>query len=114
MAEEAGQPLHVGDTYLRKLLREVVRPALETGFYSRCWESLAHITEEAVASRRTWRTSPRRAVFLFVAFRIPYSPAVGVKLIATPWTDANVQRGRGITVKRLMQSTGPRHAGVPR
>lgn len=28
---------------------------------------------------------------LFEAFRIPDSDAVGVKLIATPWTDANLE-----------------------
>ena len=25
--------------------------------------------------------------FLFIAFRVPYSPAIGIKLISTPWTD---------------------------
>ena len=36
MAEEAGQPLHVGDTYSEEAAREVVRRLrFETGFYSR-------------------------------------------------------------------------------
>lgn len=49
MAEEAGTPLHVGDTYSEEAAREVVRRLrFETGFYSRAWEiSSAHITEEA-------------------------------------------------------------------
>src|SRR3546814_9568859 len=49
MAEEAGQPLHVGDTYSEEAAREVVRRLrFETGFYGRAWEiSSAHITEEA-------------------------------------------------------------------
>jgi len=41
--------------------------------------------------------------FLFIAFRIPYSPAIGVKLIATPWTDANLLHVDGITVEALRQ-----------
>ena len=39
--------------------------------------------------------------FLFVVFRIPYSPAIGVKVIATPWTDANLQYVEGITAEQL-------------
>ena len=49
--------------------------------------------------------------FLFIAFRIPYSPAVGVKLIATPWTDANVQQVEGITAEELRQEH--RAKGMP-
>jgi hypothetical protein len=33
---------------------------------------------------------------LFEAFRIPYSPAIGVKLIATPWTDEHLGQVEGI------------------
>jgi len=46
-----------------------------------------------------------------VAFRIPYSPAVGVKLIATPWTDANLQHVEGITDEELRQEH--RAKGMP-
>ena len=49
--------------------------------------------------------------FLFVAFRIPYSPAVGVKLIATPWTDANLQHVEGIAAEELRQEH--RAKGMP-
>jgi len=38
-----------------------------------------------------------------IAFRIPYSPAIGVKLIATPWTDANLLHVDGITADDLRQ-----------
>lgn len=48
---------------------------------------------------------------MFVAFRIPYSPAIGVKLIATPWTDANLQRVEGITAEQLRQEH--RTKGMP-
>lgn len=86
MAEEAGQPLHVGDTYSEEAAREVVRRLrFETGFYSRAWEiSSAHITEEAGRFLAELADIATPSGFLFVAFRIPYSPAVGVKLIATP------------------------------
>ena len=54
-------------------------------------------------------------LFLFVAFRIPYSPAIGLKLIATPWTDENLRAVEGITAKRLMQEHRKEgHAGIPR
>ena len=40
-----------------------------------------------------------------------YSPAIGVKLIATPWTDANLQHVEGITAEELRQEH--RAKGVP-
>lgn len=40
---------------------------------------------------------------LFVAFHIPCSPAVGVKLIATPWTSANLLPVEGLTAEQLRQ-----------
>lgn len=105
MADDAGQLLHVGDTYSEEAAREVVRRLhFETGFYGRCWEiSSAHLTEEAgryLAALADIATPTR---FLFVAFRIPYALAIGVKLIATPWTDANLQRVEGITAEQLRQ-----------
>ena len=89
MAEEAGQPLHVGDTYSEEAAREVVRRLrFETGFYSRAWEiSSAHITEEAGR---------------FLA---------ELADIATPWTDANVQQVEGITAEELRQEH--RAKGMP-
>ncbi|MBN0105832.1 ABC transporter substrate-binding protein, partial [Pseudomonas aeruginosa] len=41
--------------------------------------------------------------FLFIAFRVPYSPAIGVKLISTPWTDKNLEHAEGITAEQLQQ-----------
>lgn len=38
---------------------------------------------------------------LFTAFHIPCSPAVWVKLIATPWTSANLSHVEGITAEQL-------------
>ena len=101
--DDFGQPVHVGDTYSDEAAREVIRRlTFDTGFYSRCWEiSSAHITEDAgryLAELADIATPTR---FLFVAFRIPYSPAIGVKLIATPWTDENLGHVEGITAEDL-------------
>src|SRR3989344_3053378 len=49
--------------------------------------------------------------FLFIAFRIPYSPAIGVKLISTPWTDENLLQAEGITATQLRQEH--RTKGMP-
>ena len=102
---DAGQPIHIGDTYAAEDAREVVRRlTFETGFYSRCWEiSTAHITEEAGCYLTELADIATPIGFLFVAFRIPYSPAIGVKVIATPWTDANLQYVEGITAEQLRQ-----------
>lgn len=34
---------------------------------------------------------------------MPYSPAIGVKLIATPWTDANLEYVEDISADQLRQ-----------
>ncbi|WP_068636815.1 ABC transporter substrate-binding protein [Thauera butanivorans] len=113
MAKEAGQPLHVGDACTEEAAREVVRRLkFETGFYSRAWEiSSGHLTDEAnryLAELADIATPTR---FLFIAFRIPYSPAIGVKLIATPWTDDNLQQVESITAARLREEH--RRKGMP-
>lgn len=105
LGSDAGQPIHIGDTYAAEDAREVVRRlTFETGFYSRCWEiSTAHITEEAGCYLTELADIATPIGFLFVVFRIPYSPAIGVKVIATPWTDANLQYVEGITAEQLRQ-----------
>lgn len=111
--EDFGQRVHVGDTYSEEAAREVVRRlSFETGFYSRCWEiSSAHLTAEAGRFLAELADIATPSGFLFVAFRIPYSPAIGVKLIATPWTDANLQLVEGITAEQLRQEH--RAKGMP-
>ena len=103
--DDFGRPVHVGDTYSEEAAREVVRRlSFETGFYSRCWEiSSAHLTPEAGRFLAELADIATPSGFLFVAFRIPYSPAIGVKLIATPWTDANLQHVEGISAEELRQ-----------
>ncbi|ENO99066.1 hypothetical protein C667_00360 [Thauera phenylacetica B4P] len=111
--DDSGQPVHVGDTYSAEAAREVVRRlSFETGFYSRCWEiSSAHLTAEAGRFLAELADIATPSGLLFVAFRIPYSPAIGVKLIATPWTDANLQPIEGITAEQLRQEH--RNKGMP-
>ncbi|EDV5274825.1 ABC transporter substrate-binding protein [Salmonella enterica subsp. enterica serovar Mbandaka] len=108
-----GQPIHVGDTYSEESARQAIqRLSFETGFYSRCWEiSTAHIshkTDQYLASLADLGTPEP---FLFIAFRVPYSPAIGVKLISTPWTDFNLEHAEGITAAQLRQEH--RDKGMP-
>jgi len=113
MAEEASQPLHVGDTYTEEAAREVVRRLkFDTGYYSRAWEiSSAHLDADSHRFLAELADIATPTLFLFIAFRIPYSPAIGLKLIATPWTDDNLRMVEGITAKRLMQEH--RKKGMP-
>lgn len=113
MAEEDGKPLHVADTYSDEAAREVVRRLrFDTGHYSRCWEiSSGHITEAAWHFLAELADIATPTTFLFIAFRIPYGQALGVKLIATPWTDANLRMVEGTTAKRLDREH--RRKGMP-
>lgn len=94
---------HIGDSHARNLADEAVkRLTFETGHYSRAWEvSTAHITDEAASYLAELSDIATPSNFLFVAFRIPYSPAIGLKLIATPWTDENLLHVEGITADDL-------------
>ena len=108
-----GRPIHVGDTYSAEAAREVVqRLSFETGYYSRCWEiSSAHISEETAQYLANLSDLATPEAFLFIAFRVPYSPAIGVKLISTPWTDGNLEHAEGITAEQLRQEH--RSKGMP-
>jgi len=100
-----GQPLHVGDTYSEESAREVVqRLSFETGYYSRCWEiSTAHNSQETGQYLANLADLATPEAFLFIAFRVPYSPAIGIKLISTPWTDKNLEHAEGISAEQLRQ-----------
>jgi hypothetical protein len=101
----ADETVHIADTYSEEAAREVVRQlTFETGHFSRCWEiSAAHVTEEAIDY--LWEMAKVEAPpgLLFAAFRIPGCPAIGVKLIATPWTNDNLLHVEGITAEQLRQ-----------
>ncbi|EXL06473.1 ABC transporter substrate-binding protein [Brucella anthropi] len=74
----------------------------QTGHYSRTWEiSSAHITQHALDYLAELADIATPTRFLFIAFRIPYSPAIGVRLMATPWTDANLRQIEGVIADEL-------------
>ncbi|MFC4160741.1 DUF5983 family protein [Chitinimonas lacunae] len=111
MAKQMDQPRHVGDLYAADAARAVVeRLRFQTGVYSRCFEiSSTHLTIEANEFLAQLADIGTPLHFLFVAFRIPDSWAIGVKLLDTPWSDANLQSLVGITLadmRRLMQRQG--------
>ena len=70
-----------------------------------------HITEDAGRFLFELADIATPTALLFVAFRIPYSPAIGIKLIATPWTDTNLQQVEGLTATELRAEH--RAKGVP-
>ena len=76
-----GRLIHVGDSYSVEAARKVVqRLSFETGYYSRCWEiSSAHISPETGQYLANLADLATPEAFLFIAFRVPYSPAIGVK-----------------------------------
>ncbi|VVO76562.1 hypothetical protein PS874_01443 [Pseudomonas fluorescens] len=104
-ADDKGAPIHIGDAQTLEAAREVVlRLSFETGHYSRCWEiSSAHVSEDAMRYLEDMAATETPTGLLFVAFHIPCSPAVGVKLIATPWTSVNLLQVEGITAEQLRQ-----------
>ena len=108
-----GRPIHVGDTYSAEAARDVVqRLSFETGYYSRCWEiSSAHISRKTGQYLANLADLATPEAFLFIAFRVPYSPAIGVKLISTPWTDQNLEHAEGIGAEQLRQEH--RNKGMP-
>ncbi|MFT0546126.1 ABC transporter substrate-binding protein [Allopusillimonas ginsengisoli] len=100
-----GKSVLVGDTYSEEAAREVVRRLkFETDVYSRAWEiSTAHITEQSQHYLRDLADIATPTGFMFIAFRVPYSPAIGVKLIGTPWRDEHLQNIDGITAEQLRE-----------
>lgn len=80
----------------------VHRLSFETGHYSRGWEiSSTHVTEDAIRYLEEIADTATPTGLLFVAFHIPCSPAIGVKLITTPWTSTNLLQVEGITSEQL-------------
>jgi hypothetical protein len=97
MADDFGTPVHVGDTYAEGAAQEVVRRlTFETGHYSRCWEiNSGHIPAATREYLEDLACARRVTGLLFEAILVSDSDAVGVKLIATPWTDGNLQKVEG-------------------
>jgi len=94
-----GRSVHIGDADSEQAAHAVAqRLGFNTGVYSRCWEiSSAHLSESA--NRYLMELADIATPERF----IPYSPAIGIKLIATPWTDANLLHVDGITAEDLRQ-----------
>jgi hypothetical protein len=107
-----GRPVHIGDTYSAEAAREVVqRLSFETGYYSRCWEiSSAHISHETGQYLANLADLATPEAFCSC---VPgsYSPAIGVKLISTPWTDQHLQDVEEISAEQLRQEH--RSKGMP-
>jgi hypothetical protein len=97
-----GRPVHVGDFHSPEAAQDAVRRlSFETGFYSRAWEiSSAHLSEagERYLSRLAEGIIP--PILPYLVFRFPDGP-LGVKLIATPWTEANLMDVFGIRFEDL-------------
>jgi len=100
-----GRAVHIGDADSEQAAQAVAqRLGFNTGVYSRCWEiSSAHLSESANRYLMELADIATPERFFFIAFRIPYSPAIGIKLIATPWTDTNLLHVDGITAEDLRQ-----------
>ncbi|QLF92070.1 ABC transporter substrate-binding protein [Pseudomonas sp. ABC1] len=108
-----GRPIHIGDTYSSEAAREALqRLNFETGYYSRCWEiSSAHLSERSWHYLSSLASREASENLLFVAFPIPESPAIGLKLISTPWTDHNLEHVMGIDAQQIRQEH--KDKGIP-
>lgn len=81
----------------------------ETGFYSRSWEiSSAHITQQDFGRLEQLADTHCPEGALFEAFRLRKSHAIGIKLIATPWTDQELKADDTSVVElcRVLCETG--------
>lgn len=112
-ADEAGAPVHIGDTYSNEAAREVIRRlTFEIGHFSRSWEiSSGHLTEEALQYLEKLADTDTPTGLFFEAFRMPTMYAVGVKLIATPWTNDHLLKVDGRDAEDLRRQH--QRTGVP-
>lgn len=104
-SDDGEKIVHMGDAYSLVSAQAVAHHLMfATGFYSRCWEiSSAHLPAEAMRYLNELIDSLVPWGLLFEVFRIPSSPALGIKLIATPWTDKNLRDVENITAEQLRQ-----------
>lgn len=103
LAKDDDQLRHVGDLYSEEEARDVVRRLrFETGHYSRAFEiSSIHLSVDARLFLIELVDAGTTIGFLFVAFRIPHSNAIGLKLLGTPWTDEHLEYVDGTTAAEL-------------
>lgn len=100
-----GRPVHVCDVYSETAAHEVMHQlSFDTGFYSHCWEiSSRHLTEADTHYLVERADIDAATDDLFDAFHLPHDLSIGVKLLATPWTDDNLRLIEGITAEQLRQ-----------
>jgi len=108
-----GRSVHIGDADSEQAAQAVAqRLGFNTGIYSRCWEiNNAHLIKASERYLMAQTDPDTSDSFLFAVFCIPYSGAIGVKLISAPWTDANLRRTETITVEEMRKIHQDR--GVP-
>lgn len=105
--------IHMGDLDSLESAQTVIHIlSFETGFYSRCWEiSTAHLPQQTFDYLYELADQVSPSELLFEAFRIPCSPAIGIKIIATPWSDSNLLETINMSYEQLQQEQ--RESGVP-
>lgn len=110
---DGNNSVHIGDLGSPAAAQTVVNTFnFETGFYSRCWEiSTEHLPKIAFDYLYELADQASPTELLFEVFRIHCSPAIGIKLIATPWNDSNLLDLLHLTREQLQQEQ--RDNGVP-
>jgi hypothetical protein len=110
--DDGKQPILIGNVHTAQDAERVVRRLrFDAGIHSRCWEiNVAHLTKKAKRFLTRLADNDLSGI-LFVPFRIPHGPAVGVKLLSTPWTDKNLTSVNGISAEELREQH--RAFGVP-
>jgi hypothetical protein len=104
LASDGDRRVSLGDQHSLEEAEEIVRRLqFETGLYSRGWEiSSGHLDPEG--QRYLEQAAATGALLDFIAvFRIP-DGALGVKLISTPWEDANLRHINDTDVAELWQA----------
>jgi hypothetical protein len=108
-AEQVGTWAHIGNAHSASAAQDVIRQlSFDTGHYSRCWEvSTKHLTPTSLRWLNCCAEGSPPPGVLFQAFHIPGSRgAMGVRLQATPWTDAHLSHvlGPDVDAAYLRQS----------
>lgn len=110
---DATGPVHIGDAVSLESAQQVIQNlAFNTGVFSRCWEiSTAHLCADARNYLYIWAYNDTQTDLWFELFRLPFSNAIGIKLIAPPWTDENLAKIGEPGAEQLRQEQID--AGVP-
>lgn len=98
-------PILVGDLYSESLARKRIQQLeFKTPHFSRCFEiSSAHLPDTAWTGLQALLLPRWPTDLWFEPFTFPDSHALGLKLIATPWTDDHLNQIDGSTAEQLRQ-----------